>query len=172
MSYPRLFTACVPVLIRYLGTLDRILVAVEKLPQEQQTIVLGSRLAPDMLPFSNQVETAAYFSLRTAYPLAGRPVPVFTKSDTTIPALRATTRVALNLLQALSPTDFVNAEERTVRERAGTASVELSAEQFLYEFALPNFFFHLNMAYGLARMHGCVLGKAEYDGFHVYGGEA
>lgn len=38
---------------------------------------------------------------------------------------------------------------------------------FLAEFALPNFFFHLSMAYALARMLGCSVGKAGYDGLHA-----
>jgi uncharacterized protein len=172
MDDPRLFIGCVRVLARYLDSLDRILHAVEALPMTQADRVLSARLTSDMLPFSKQVETAAYFALRTAYPLAGRPVPSYSESEPTLPALRVRVKSTLDLLHCLSPLDFVDAEARTVHEKAGVATVELSAEQFLQEFALPNFFFHLNMAYAIARMHGCALGKAEYDGFHVYKNEA
>ena len=100
------------------------------------------------------------------------PVPHFLESTTTLAALRALVKSALDLLQALSPSDFFDAHKRTIHEKAGAVPIELPAERFLHEFALPNFFFHLNMAYALARMHGCVLGKAAYDGFHVYKSEA
>jgi uncharacterized protein len=168
MNHPQLFEACVPVLARYLQSLERIVVAVEALPLEKSNAVLHATLAPDMLPFFRQVETAAFFALRIAYPLAALPVPPFLESDPTLPALRARVKSTLGLIQSLNPADFNDAPERTIHERAGAAPIELPAARFLHEFALPNFFFHLNMAYAIARLHGCALGKAEYDGFHVY----
>ena len=168
MNQPPLFEASVPVLVRYLGSLDRILVAVELLAPEQASHLLVSRLAKDMLPFAQQVETAAYLALRTAYPLAGRALPPFFPSDASLPGLRGTVARNLALIQALAPDEFIHAQNRIVQEKAGNALIELPAPRFLAEFALPNFFFHLNMAYAIARAHGCALGKAQYDGFHVY----
>lgn len=172
MNHPPLFEACVPVLVRYLGSLDRILVAVDSLPPEHASRTLLARLAPDMLPFAKQIETAAYFALRTAYPLAGRPVPAFIPSEATVPRLRERVRAITAQVQVLSASEFAEAESRIVFEKAGEAVVELPAARFLAEYALPNFFFHLNMAYAIARSQGCALGKAEYDGFHVYRREA
>jgi uncharacterized protein len=168
MNHPPLFEACVPVLARYLESLDRIVVAVHALPAQESNVVLSAQLVPGMLPFFKQVETAAFFALRTAYPLAGLPVPPFSEVEPTLAALRARIKSTLGLLHALSPSQFMDAQGRTVHEKAGAALVELSAVRFLHEFALPNFFFHLNMAYAIARMHGCALGKAQFDGFHVY----
>jgi uncharacterized protein len=168
MNQPALFVACVPVLVRYLGSLDRILAAVQALGPEDAQRVLGSRLAPDMLPFSQQIETAAYFALRTTYPLAGRPVPAFLVSEPTASGLRDTIAATLAQVQSLRPEEFMGAEARVVHEVAGAAPVTLAAATFVHEFALPNFFFHLNMAYAIARAQGCALGKPAYDGFHVY----
>ena len=39
---------------------------------------------------------------------------------------------------------------------------------FLQQYALPNFFFHVTTAYAILRHLGVELGKADYDGFHVY----
>lgn len=168
LNSPRLFEMCVPVLTRYLGSLARVLQAVDDLPPAQAQAVFGARLAPDMLPFSRQVETAAFFALRTAYPLAGRPVPAFEGVTSTLSDLRSRVASTLVQLQALSPAEFSGAEDRTLVEQAGSARVELPAEQFLVAYALPNFLFHLGMAYAIARQHGAALGKADYDGFHVY----
>jgi uncharacterized protein len=168
MDQPPLFDACVPVLLRYLDSLDRILVAVDALPPAQAARVLEARLAPDMLPFARQVETAAHFALRTAWPLAGRAVPPFVSSSPTVAGLRARVRANRELLGTLTPDEYESAASRTIAEQAGEARVELPAARFLAEYALPNFFFHLGMAYAIARLHGCALGKAQYDGFHVY----
>lgn len=162
------FEACVPVLVRYLGSLDRIVAAVGELPPETCRSVLQARLADDMLPFHRQVETAAYFALRTSYPLAGLAVPPYGAAEPAVAALRERIRATRQLVEALDPADFKHAAGRSLREKAGDAVVDLPAQAFLSEFALPNFFFHLNMAYAIARLHGCALGKAHYDGFHVY----
>lgn len=172
MNPPSLFDTCVPVLLRYLDSLDRILVAVDALTPGQAAQVLEARLAPDMLPFARQVETAAHFALRTAYPLAGRAVPPFVASDSTVEGLRVRVRANRALLGALAAQDFLGTESRTIAEQAGEARVELPATRFLSEYALPNFFFHLGMAFAIARMQGCTLGKAQYDGFHVYSSPA
>lgn len=165
---PWLFASSVPVLLRYLDGLDRILVAVDALAPAAAAQALEARLAPDMLPFARQVETAAYFALRTAFPLAGRAVPPFVASEPTVAGLRARVEATRSQLTALDADDFSDAESRTISERAGQAVLELPAARFLAEYALPNFFFHLGMAYAIARQHGAALGKASFDGFHHY----
>lgn len=165
---PCLFDACVPVLQRYLAGLERIVAAVEALPAERQAPVLQARLAPDMLPLYRQVDTASYFALRTAYPLAGLELPPHGAVLATTAALRENLRRTHGLVAVLTPRQFDDAPSRRIRERAGHAAVELPAQRFLSEFALPNFFFHLGMAYAIARAQGCALGKADFDGFHAY----
>ncbi len=44
----------------------------------------------------------------------------------------------------------------------------MPAPDFLFQYALPNFFFHLATAYAILRGHGVPLGKADYDGLHKY----
>ncbi len=168
MNHPPLFDACVPVLLRYLASLDRIVRAVEALPQEQHASVLQAQLAPDMLPLYRQLETATYFALRTAYPLAGLAVPRYVAVQPSTAALRENITNTIRLMAAMSASQFENAHSRSICEKAGNTAIELPAQEFLAEFALPNFFFHVSMAYAIARMSGCAVGKADYDGFHVY----
>lgn len=168
MNPPWLHEASVPVLLRYLGSLDRILEAVDAQGPAAAAGVLQARLAPDMLPFARQVETAAYFALRTAFPLAGRAVPPFVAAEPAVSGLRERVEAARMQLRTLAIDEFAGAGARTLSERAGDALVELPAARFLAEYALPNFFFHLGMAYAIARQQGCALGKADYDGFHAY----
>ncbi|MFT3957109.1 MAG: DUF1993 domain-containing protein [Piscinibacter sp.] len=170
MKPPWLYEASVPVLLRYLDSLDRVLDAVDALPPARAAQVLHARLAPDMLPFARQVETAAYFTLRTACPLAGRAVPPFVAAAPTLAGLRERVEAARTLLRSLAASEFADAGTRVLSEHAGEALVELPAARFLAEYALPNFFFHLGMAYAISRQQGCALGKAAYDGFHVYPG--
>lgn len=172
MDGPSLFNACVPVLLRYLASLARVVAAADAASTTPERTLLFARLAPDMLPFHAQVETAARFAYRTAYPLAGRPMPPFVASAVTFEALQENVEAARNGIESLRMQEFSAIGGRLVRERAGNTEVVLPAGQFLCEFALPNFLFHLSMAYAIARAHGAALGKGAYDGFHVYQNDA
>lgn len=160
--------ASAPVCLRYLAGLDRTLQAITALPADAQRHVLATRLAPNMLPFERQVAIAAQFSLRTTFPLAGLPVPPQEESAATLPGLHQQINRATSLLKELKPAHFDGAADRTITERAGLADLALPAPQFLYEFAMPNFLFHVCMAYAIARSQGIPVGKADYDGFHHY----
>ena len=72
------------------------------------------------------------------------------------------------MLQALQPSQYVGGESRVLESQAGNARVSLPAPEFLLQYALPNFFFHLSMAYAILRSQGVPIGKAQFDGFHDY----
>lgn len=172
MNPAPLFTASVPVLRRYLETLSQVLDAVQARVEVPPAELLSARLSNDMMSLARQVETACHLALRTALPLAGRPVPAFQPSVHSVQGLQAMVRRVADQVAQLGPDDFAEAEQRVITETAGEAPLSLPAWTFLCEFALPNFLFHVGMAYAIARSQGCRLGKAQFDGFHVYGGEA
>lgn len=173
MPLPPLYAACVPVLLRYLAGLRRTVAAVAALPADEAARVTAARLAPDMLAFDAQVDTAVHFARRIAFPLAGLPVPPFRSARHDLVAMLQLVDEAGDELRALPPSSFADAGHRRIAEQAGSAAVDLPAETFLHEFAIPNFLFHVGMAYAIARAQGVALGKGSYDGFHVYpGGDA
>ena len=161
-TVPPRFTASVPVFLRYL---DRLGTWVDR--AGDTPALLAARLAPDMLPFHTQVEVAANFALRTCFPLAGLPVPPYGDQPPTADGLRRRLTRASALVGALDPAAF--AVPREVEDTAGQARLVLPADDFLHLYALPNFFFHVGAAYHILRHAGLPLGKADFDGFHVYG---
>ncbi len=82
--------------------------------------------------------------------------------------LAARINAARGLLQALSPESFAGAATRKVRALAGLADLEMTGEAMLYEFGLPNLYFHQSMAYLALKHAGVPLGKADFDGLHSY----
>jgi hypothetical protein len=169
MNPPLLWTASVPVFLRYLerlrGWLD--------LAQGQGTgpdaqRLLGARLSDDMNPFETQVVIAANFALRACHPLAGRPIPSAGEPRPGFDGLRAVIDRVSSLLRDLPPALFEDAGQRTLESRAGDALVRLPAAEFLQLYALPNFFFHLTTAYAILRSQGVPIGKADFDGLHAY----
>ena len=166
-----LHEASVPVFLRYLDRLRGLVDAAEAHAQAHAMDageLRSARLAPDMLPFETQVSIAAHFALRACLPLAGQAVPEYGDFPPSFDGLRSRIGRVVGLLQSLTPAQFAGAESRVIESRAGDAVVALPGPAFLFEYALPNFFFHLSMAYAILRSRGVLLGKRSYDGFHVY----
>lgn len=116
----------------------------------------------DALSARQQFATAAGFSMRITCPLTGRDVPDLPE------ALGPRLAVARALLGSMKPADFDGAEARLIRHQAGEAVLEQSGTDFVFLYGLPNFFFHLTMGYAALRAAGVPLGKADFDGFHLY----
>ena len=71
-------------------------------------------------------------------------------------------------MSALTPADFAGAETRVIAHKAGDAVLSQAGGDYLRLFALPNLWFHLAMAFAIARASGVPVGKADYDGWHSY----
>jgi len=166
-----LYEASVPVFLHYLERLDR-LVDIAQSHAEAHGLaadeLLAARLAPDMLPLEGQVQVAANFALRACFPLVDQAVPPYGEFPAGCEGLHARIARVVALVGALQPGQFAQAPSRTLRDTAGQAVVSLPAPAFLFQYALPNFFFHLSTAYAILRSQGVALGQADFDGFHAY----
>ncbi len=158
-----LYTASVPVFRHYLsrlnGFLDR---------TAGREAVLTARLAPDMFTCGQQIATASGFALRTAFPLAGLPVPVLPEPPPDRDGLAVRIAAAQEALATLDPGAFAAAGTRRIRHRAGFADLDQSGADFLHLFGMPNFLFHTSMAFAILRANGIEIGKADFDGLHDY----
>ncbi len=166
-----LYIASVPVCLHYLNRLDVLLAIAQghaAANSQSELTLLDARLSSDMLPFAAQVTTASYFTLRTCYPLAGLAVPAFIEWPRSFAGLRQRVAHTAGQLRALMATDFAAASSHHIRSQAGEAELLLPAQEFLFQYAMPNFFFHLGMAYAILRAQGVPVGKGDFDGYHVY----
>lgn len=149
-----MYQATVPVFRHYLSRISDIVALAG--PD-----ALDAALA-DMPTARWQFATAAGFAMRVTCPLAGREVPDLPEG------LGPRLAVARALLGAMKAAEFEGAEARLIHHRAGFAEIDQTAEQFLYLFGLPNFFFHMTMGYAALRAAGVALGKEDFDGIHLY----
>lgn len=166
-----LHSASVLVFHRYLTRLAALLDRAERhcgADPAQRDALLEARLAPEMLPLRVQVEIVSNFALRAAYPLAGLAAPEYGVFPGDFAGLRARLARTQQMLEGLAPESFIRAETRSVSDRAGEADLILPASEFLFAYALPNFFFHMSMVYAIVRSHGVDVGKADFDGYHRY----
>ena len=161
--HPPLYTASVPVFLHYL---DRIGGMVARAGDAEG--LLQVRLAPDMFTLAEQLATAMAFSLRGAYPLAGREAPKGPQGRLDHEGLRERLEATRAALGVLRPGDFAGAEDRVITHRAGFAELTQDGATFLHRFAIPNFLFHTAMAFAILRSNGTAIGKADFDGQHDY----
>ena len=124
-------------------------------------MVLGLRLAPDMFPFSKQIQLLTDNAKGMAARLGGKEIPVFEDSETTLDELKARLEKTIDFLKTFTPEDFVGAEGREARFPY-FPSVHMVGERYLTEYALPNFLFHTTTAYNILRNHGFEVGKKDF----------
>jgi uncharacterized protein len=165
------YEATVPVLTRYITHLGRMLGKAQTHATSRQidpATILQARLAPDMLPLATQVEIAANFVFRLCAPLAAQPLPPHGAHGASFESLQARLTQALEFMASLKPEQMTSPAPRNLSSQAGQAMVTVDESTFITQYALPNFFFHVSMAYAILRHQGIALGKADFDGFHVY----
>ena len=168
MTHP-LYSASVPVYKKMLSALDTILTITEQhvaAKKIEPDALLQARLFPDMFTFVRQVQIACDFAKSVPARLAGVDVPSYEDNERTFADLRARIAKTLAFADGVSEAKFAGTEQREIVLRAGTPRERKFAggEAYLLSYGLPQFFFHLTMAYALLRHNGVELGKADYMG--------
>jgi uncharacterized protein len=150
----------------FLHYLKQLLGLIDKVEAHACEDILSAALTDDMFPLATQVRIAANFSLRACCPLANTPVLSFDNGETSFAGLKQQLNHTIDHLHLLDIPARAGAGE--VRECAGFADIALPVDEYVYALALPNFFFHISMAYAIAKIHGVPVGKGDYDGYHDY----
>ena len=127
-----------------------------------------ARLAPDMHPFTRQVQLASDAAKGGAARLAGVEAPKMEDVETTFPELKARIAKTIAFLDTI-PKAQVDARHAAVIELPLPGrTMTFTAPDFLMQFSLANFLFHVTTAYGLLRAKGVPLGKLDF----LAGGQA
>ena len=125
---------------------------------------LGLRLAPDMLPFSKQIQIACDMAKGCVARLAGLEVPQWSDDESTLDELRARIRRTHEYVSGFSPAQIDGSDGREIVLPMRAGERRLSGEDYLKSFVLPNVYFHATTAYALLRHAGVELGKRDFLG--------
>jgi hypothetical protein len=162
-----IYDASIPILRRMLRNLSVILdkaAAHASARKIDPAVLLSMRLAPDMFPLMRQVQTVTDFAKAIAARLAGREPPKWDDTEKTFEDLKLRIERALKLLSDLNRQDLEGAESREVTVSPGGRQFTFNGADYLFHFALPNFYFHVTMAYAILRHAGVELGKRDFIG--------
>ena len=164
MAYS-LFDASIPVYLHMLRNLEAIHDKAEahaKTDGQDLGTYLGARLAPDMHTLIGQIQLASDAAKSGAARLAGVPAPSFPDTETTWPELKERVAKTIAFVETLKREQLDGREEHTIELPLPGRTLSFTGRDFLALFSLPNFLFHVTIAYGLLRAQGVPLGKMDF----------
>jgi hypothetical protein len=131
----------------------------------EPSILLQSRLSPDMFPLVRQVQIAADLAKNGSARLAGVDPPRLEDNETTIDELKERIAKTLAFLKTLDTKQIDASGDREITFPLGpTNKGHMKGTDYLNHFMLPNFYFHTTAAYAILRHCGVDIGKRDFLG--------
>lgn len=165
----------VPTYVQMLGALSDWLVKAEtQMSGSEADALMLARLAPDMYPLSTQVRFACVQAIEGVCRLQGQAFPDTTEvllnegrgaADHPGSMADAQARIAevLRIVKALAVEAPPADPEAPIAHALPNGMIfDFTAEQYVRDWAVPQFYFHVMTAYAILRSAGVVLGKADY----------
>lgn len=161
------YEVSVPVLSRGLLNLAAVLEKGDAFAAEKgwdKDGLLDKRLVEDMFPLVRQVQSACDAAKFCGARLAGIDAPRDPDTERTFAELQERISRTLQFLGGIEVGQLDGREDNEVVLKTASREVHYTARNYLLQFALPNFFFHMTTAYGILRAQGVPLGKLDYLG--------
>lgn len=125
--------------------------------------VLDLRLAPDMFSFVKQIQIATDNAKGMASRMAHHEIPSYEDNESSLAEIRARLEKTIAYLETFAESDFENGLTGEFRSK-WMPGIKLVGEGYILTYGLPNFFFHVVMAYAILRNAGFDIGKWDYMG--------
>jgi uncharacterized protein len=171
MTTISMYKISVPIFVQFLTSLSAVLDKAAEFAEAKKiepSVLLNTRLAPDMFPLGRQVRAATDHAINACGRLAGAEMPSLPNSDATIPELKDRIAKTIDFLKGLKPAQIDGSEDKEIKITFPSGAVrEFTGQSLLLNNSLPNFYFHCTTAYDIARHCGIELGKRDFMGTPV-----
>lgn len=160
-----LYDASIPGYVNMLKNLAALLDKAEahaKANGDDPAVFLDKRLAPDMHTFTGQIQLASDAAKSGAARLAGVAPPSFPDTETTWEQVKERVAKTIAFLETIDRAKVDGDPERIVELPLPNRTMRFTARDFIFNFSLPNFHFHVVTAYALLRAAGVPIGKLDY----------
>ncbi len=125
--------------------------------------LIGARLAPDMFPLSTQARLVCVQASELLRHLTGADAFASAEDATDFAGMKAQLADAVARLEATPASAFAGAAEKKLELKMPNGIVfDLTGEQLVRDWSLPQFYFHLMAAYAILRHKGVPLGKPDW----------
>jgi len=159
-------SASLPVCKTMLGNLSHCLDKAQAHAQAKgfdAAVLLQYRMAPDMLPFTKQVQIACDAAKNGVARISGAEAPRFEDNEASFADLKARIGKTLDFLASVPAQTLDGTEDKEITFPVGKDKTRtMKCEAYLKHWMLPNMFFHVTMAYAILRHNGVELGKSDY----------
>ena len=162
-----MYQASVPVMARMFGNLSAILTKAEADATTRKidpSVFLNARLAPDMHPLTRQIQIASDAAKGGVARLAGIDPPKLADTETSFAELQTRIKNTVDFMESVTASQIDGSEAKTITLQFPGREVSFPGQVFLLNFTLPNFFFHVTMAYAILRHNGVAVGKMDFLG--------
>jgi uncharacterized protein len=151
--------------VKMLENLDRWIEKGEEYAKSKKfesDVLVQSRLAPDQFSLAGQVQAACDTAKFAVAQLTGQAPPSHPDTEKTVAELRARIQSALSFVRT-GEGKLGGAAERRVAP-GWLQGKWMRGDEYLTQFAVPNFYFHVTTAYAILRHNGVELGKMDFLG--------
>lgn len=163
-----MYAASVPLFRQMLNSMSHVLAKAEAHAEAKKIepqVFLQARLAPDMFPLLRQVQIACDFAKGGCGRLAGVELPNFEDTEQSFADLMVRINKTMAFIDGLPANQIDGSEEREIILRPGTPKEKkFRGQQYLINFAIPQFLFHVTTAYAILRHNGVEIGKGDFMG--------
>ncbi len=126
------------------------------------TVLLSSRLAPDMFTFTRQLQVATDGAKGGLARLAGVEVPRYEDNESSIAELHARLDKTIAFLNTITAAQLEGSADRDIVHPSIRGDRKFLGANYLRYYVTPNFFFHMTTAYAILRHNGVDVGKRDY----------
>jgi hypothetical protein len=131
--------------------------------EKPESVLLETRLAPDMRPLPAQFQMASDAAKGAVARLAGLAPPPMADTESSFAELRERCDKTIAFINSVDPAAVAAGATRDiVLKFPNGMGYRFKGGAFLTGFALPNFFFHVTTAYAILRAAGVSVGKADF----------
>ena len=165
-----MYQATVPAFVQTLDGLTKVLDKAEAFCTAKKvdpSVLINSRLAPDMFALARQIQVACDFAKGATARLAGVELPAYEDNEKTFAELKARIAKTKTFIQSIKLQQIDGSEERDIVLKIAGNPTTFKGQFYLVNFAIPNFYFHLTCAYAILRHNGVELGKGDFLGLSL-----
>jgi uncharacterized protein len=171
MTAISMYKISAPIFVQFLTSLSAVLdkaAAFAEAKKIEPSVLLNTRLAPDMFPLGRQVRAATDHAVNACGRLAGVELPTLPSSDASIPELKERIAKSIEFIKGLKPAQIDGSEDKEIKITFPSGAVrEFTGQSLLLGNSLPNFYFHCTTAYDILRHCGIEIGKRDFMGTPV-----
>ena len=132
-------------------------------PKAQETALINSHLISDQFPFIKQIQIACDNAKGSVARLAEIDIPAYEDNEKTVAELKARIDKTIAFIKTIKPEQIIGKEEVKI-SLPYWGGKSMSGFDYVTEYLIPNFYFHIVTAYSILRKNGVQIGKSDYTG--------